>query len=182
MLKTGDYVSVIDEFLEGEVVFIEGNLITVRTKDNFDLKFLSSELVKISKDTEMTTSSHDIFKGFKEKEITKNPRTNHPVKLKRKQHPPMEIDLHIEKITTGFKGMTNYDMLTLQLDVAKRNLEFAISKRIPRIVFIHGVGQGVLKEELKYLFRRYDQVKVSEADYKKYGMGAMEVYILQNVK
>ena len=76
--------------------------------------------------------------------------------------------------------MSNYDMLNIQLDTAKRQLDFAISKRIQKVVFIHGVGEGVLKEELRYLFNRYDNVKFYDADYQKYGLGATEVYIYQN--
>ena len=75
--------------------------------------------------------------------------------------------------------MSNFDMLNLQLDTAKYKLEFAIRKRIPRLVFIHGVGEGVLRSELGYLFAKYP-VKIAEASYQKYGMGATEVYILQN--
>ena len=91
----------------------------------------------------------------------------------------MEVDLHIHKLT-GATRLSNFDMLTIQLDTAKRQLDFAIKKRIPRVVFIHGVGEGVLKIELEYLFKRYDNVKYSEADPRKYGSGATEVYILQN--
>jgi hypothetical protein len=49
-------------------------------------------------------------------------------------------------------------------------------------VFIHGIGEGVLKLELDYLFGRYNYVKFYDADYKQYGLGATEVYIYQNVK
>ena len=42
---------------------------------------------------------------------------------------------------------------------SRRQLEFAIRKRIQKVVFIHGVGAGVLKEELNYLFKRYENVK-----------------------
>ena len=38
------------------------------------------------------------------------------------------------------------------------------------------------KMELETLFSRYDNVKFYEADYKKYGFGATEVYIMQNPK
>ncbi|GAL71031.1 putative DNA mismatch repair protein [Jejuia pallidilutea] len=76
--------------------------------------------------------------------------------------------------------MTNFDMLNLQLQTAQRQLEFAIKKRIQRIVFIHGVGEGVLREELETLFRRYDNLKYYDANYQKYGLGATEVYIYQN--
>ena len=72
-------------------------------------------------------------------------------------------------------------MLNIQLDTAQRQLEFAISKKIQKVVFIHGVGAGVLKEELQYLFKRYDGIRVYECDYKKYGLGATEVYITQQV-
>ena len=34
--------------------------------------------------------------------------------------------------------------------------------------------------ELEYLFGRYDNIKYYDADYKKYGLGATEVYIFQN--
>ena len=51
--------------------------------------------------------------------------------------------------------MGDYDMLNLQIETAKRQLEFAIRNRIPRVVFVHGVGEGVLKTALDYLFGRY---------------------------
>jgi CTP:phosphocholine cytidylyltransferase-like protein len=78
--------------------------------------------------------------------------------------------------------MENHEILSLQLDTAKRQLEFAMQKRIQRIVFIHGVGEGVLKIELEYLFKRYENLKFYEANYQKYGLGATEVYLFQNRK
>jgi len=93
----------------------------------------------------------------------------------------MEVDLHIHQLTSSSKRMNNHDMLTLQLDTAKHKLEFAIRNKIQKIVFIHGVGEGVLKLELEYLFKKYDQVTFYDADYQKYGLGATEVYIYQNV-
>ena len=53
--------------------------------------------------------------------------------------------------------------------------------RISKVVFIHGVGEGVLKSELHYLFSRYP-VRFYDASFKKYGLGATEVYIYQNPK
>ena len=78
--------------------------------------------------------------------------------------------------------MSNFDMLNLQLDTARGQLEFAIRKRIPKIVFIHGKGEGVLKQELETLFSRYNNVRFYDADYKTYGLGATEVSVLQNVE
>jgi hypothetical protein len=76
--------------------------------------------------------------------------------------------------------MQNHEMLNLQLETAKWHLEAAIKQRIQRIIFIHGVGEGVLKIELEYLFNRYDGIKYYDANYQKYGQGATEVYILQS--
>ena len=68
-----------------------------------------------------------------------------------------------------------------RLETAKRRLEFAIQNRIQRTVFIHGVGEGVLKLELEYLFKRYEgNIKYYDANYQKYGQGATEVYIYQS--
>ena len=77
--------------------------------------------------------------------------------------------------------MTNFDMLNLQLDTARRQLEFAIKKRIPKLGFIHGVGEGVLRQELETVLRRYNNVTFYDADYREYGLGATEVKIFQNV-
>jgi hypothetical protein len=49
------------------------------------------------------------------------------------------------------------------------------------LVFIHGVGEGVLEKELKFLFGRYP-VRYEPASYRKYGMGATAVYVIQNLK
>ena len=100
---------------------------------------------------------------------------------KEKNEVILEVDLHINQLTNSTKGMDNFDMLTLQLNTAKRKIEYAISKRISKIVFIHGVGAGVLKSELHYLFGRYP-VRFYDASYKKYGLGATEVYVYQNPK
>ena len=43
------------------------------------------------------------------------------------------------------------------------------------IVFIHGVGEGVLKLELEYVLKRYEDLTYYDADYQKYGFGATEV-------
>ena len=87
--------------------------------------------------------------------------------------------MHINQLVKSTRGLDNYDMLNLQLETAKRKIEFVISKRISKIVFIHGVGEGVLKSELNSLLNKYP-VRYYDASYKKYGLGATEVYVFQN--
>lgn len=175
-LQIGDSVSVLDDVLSGTVSAVEGNTVTIETLDGFSLDFETSELVKIDKPIKVTLSSIDIL----EKEQPK--QKNQPSKkAKERFQPTLEVDLHIHQLTETSNRMTNHEMLTLQLDTARRQLEFAMRKRIQKVVFIHGVGEGVLKLELEYLFGRYQNVKYYDADYQKYGYGATEVYIYQNV-
>ena len=182
MISVGDIVSVLDEPIRGTVLAVEDNQITITSEDGFDITFHIKELVLEQSEVRIAPSYEEIKKNSQQKEVFKKKPKKLPSKPKERIVPPMEVDLHIDKLVQSTRGMTNHDMVTLQLETAKRQLNFAINKRIPRVVFIHGVGEGILKEELTYEFGRYDNVRISEADYRKYGLGAMEVYILQNPK
>ncbi|WP_308993551.1 Smr/MutS family protein [Mariniflexile litorale] len=182
IFEIGDKVLVIDEAMSGVVKMIVGHTISIETSDGFLLDFESNELVKVTSKVSLKKDlfSHDNANSvIKEKE--QYPKRKQPkVKPKERFEPTMEVDLHINQLVKSAKGMSNHDMLSLQLETARRQLDFAISKRIQKIVFIHGVGEGVLKVELEYLFGRYDNVKFYDANYQKYGVGATEVYIFQN--
>nr|WP_321222671.1 Smr/MutS family protein [uncultured Psychroserpens sp.] len=179
--KVGDSVSVLDEDINGVISKIIGETIVIETDDGFDMEFSISEVIKTKKLSSQLFSNNDVSAIINEKETT-NKHKSVKVKPKERVLPAMEVDLHIHQITTSNKHMSNYEMLNLQLDTARYKLEFAIKKRVQKVVFIHGVGEGVLKAELDYLFGRYDNVKYYPADYQKYGQGATEVYIYQNVK
>ena len=177
VFQINDSVETIDDTIKGIVVAINNTIITIKTEDGFDMTYDSTELVKIS--DEIIVSNYDVAKVKSQKEIPRKKRAS-SIKPKERNAPKMEVDLHIHQLTSSESGMTSHDKLNLQIETAKRQLEFAIRKRIQKVVFIHGVGEGILKEELKYLFGRYDTIKYYDADYQKYGLGATEVYIFQN--
>ena len=180
--KIGDKVTVLDEAISGTVSKIDGSTIFIETEDGFILDFEVNELIKVDgKDTLKSNifAEHSFREVLSEKEQDIK-RKSIKVKPKDRNQPTMEVDLHIHKLIENDRNLSSYDKLTLQLDTAKRQLDFAISKRIQKIVFIHGVGEGVLKMELETIFGRYDNVKFYAADFQKYGLGAMEVYIFQN--
>ena len=102
-------------------------------------------------------------------------------KSKERTTPKMEVDLHIHQLVTNTRNMDNFEMLNFQLETARRKIAFAITKKIQKIVFIHGVGEGVLKYELIRVLKEYEgRLKFYDADYQKYGLGATEVYIFQS--
>ena len=180
--KIGDRAMVLDDNLFGVVKKVVGSTIFLETKDGFLLEFNSQELVLDTDENALQTdifNKKDIKQVLLEKELNKR-KAHKRVKVKERHEPTMEVDLHIHQLVKSNKGMSNHEMLTLQLDTARHKLDWAIKKRIRKIVFIHGVGEGVLKMELNYLFRRYDNVKYYDANYQKYGLGATEVYIYQN--
>lgn len=183
MFSLGDEVFVLDEAVNGVVLSIKGEQITIETTEGFLMTFFVNELIKINKTSNLMSSikSINLNEINKDIEVPKAKSLGKENKSKREIGVP-EFDLHIEKLVPNKRGMSNYDILTLQTETAKRHLEFAIRNRIPRIVFIHGVGEGVLKAELDFLFGRYDTISFQEANYQKYGLGATEVYIKQNSK
>lgn len=179
VFQIGDRVEVLDDTVLGVVIAINAGDITVETEEGFPLSYDASELIKVAGTNEIQVSRQDVSRAKSEKESPKKKKAL-AINKKERNAPKMEVDLHIGQLIKSRKGMTNHEMLNLQLETAKRQLEFAIRKRIQKIVFIHGVGEGVLKEELNYLFRRYENVKYYDAEYQKYGTGATEVYIYVN--
>lgn len=175
-LKVGDEVEVLDETIKGRILNITDGKITLETNDGFVMTYSHSQLVKAGDGIEVSNYEAAEIKKQKEDRKKKLPKS---LKPKERNKPKMEVDLHMQHLTKNTRGLSNFDMLNLQLETAKRQLEFAIEKGIQKIVFIHGVGEGVLKEELKYLFKKYP-VHFYDADYQKYGLGATEVYIYQN--
>lgn len=183
MITKGDKVSVLDEAVDGIVLEVKNNEITIETTDGFVMTYLVIELIKINNTNELNSNSgsFNLNQIKKEKEIPK-PRSFVKEKKSKHENPVPEFDLHIEKLVKNHRGMNNYDILTMQTETAKRHIEFAIRNRIPKIVFIHGVGEGVLKSELDFLLGRYDMITFQDGNYQKYGLGATEVYFKQNMK
>ena len=180
MFQPGDKVAVIDDLLEGKVISSHRGSVRIETNEGFLLEFEERELVRIEPKQIIFRENYiPLAEVLKEKESFKKKRSQR-VRPKERSAPPMEIDLHIDKLVPSYKGMSNFEILNLQMETAKRQLEFAMKKRIQKVVFIHGVGEGVLKAELDFMFGRYDNIKFYDADYSKYGLGATEIYILQN--
>ena len=181
--EIGDKVAVLDDDISGVVIKVQNNEISVETTDKLVMTFFVNELVKINNSNELSGffSTQSLGSVLKDKEEPKK-RSFVKEKRSRKDEFVLEVDLHIEKLVPSKRGMSNYDILTLQMETAKRQLDFAIKNRMPKVVFIHGVGEGVLKAELDFMLGRYDNISFQDANYQKYGLGATEVYVNQNVK
>ena len=90
----------------------------------------------------------------------------------------VEIDLHIHELLDDFNKLTNTEMLTVQMDKFHQELAKAISSGVKKIVFIHGVGNGTLKNELRReLQRKYSKYTTQDASFREYGYGATMVIL-----
>ena len=177
--KIGDLVETLDDHIFGKVVAIDRTLISVADNDGFVFEFEQSSLMLKTPSELISEIDYDEVEEAKHQKSVFEKKKQSRSHLRNTER-SFTVDLHIEKLVDSIKGMSNYDMLNLQLDTAKRQLEFAISKRMLKIVFIHGVGEGVLKMELYTLLRRYDNLQFYDADFRSYGLGATEVKIYQS--
>jgi hypothetical protein len=91
--------------------------------------------------------------------------------------PKYEIDLHIEKLTGNRRGLSNADMLQIQLSALQKALDNAILYRQEMFVVIHGLGKGKLKEEVHKLLAQTPYVeRYTNEFHPRYGYGATEVF------
>lgn len=165
--KLGDYVEVIDEEIEGYIIKMSLNKAWINV-DGFEYEYplksiIAKELFNVSVEVD-APKEIDLKKTLKNKKSTEHIDT-------------IEIDLHFESLSLKFNKVSNFEILMHQLQTARKKLLMAFEKKIPRVVFIHGVGQGVLKKELDSMLREFSNIEWYAADFRKYGEGATEVRI-----
>lgn len=171
--KIGDSVETLDDNIKGQVVYVEADEIKILTEDGFEMPFKPNEIIKVA-DNSLNIRTDDLKKVIAQELQTPQKKD----KAKSSKGPKkIEIDLHIHELIDDARHLSNFEILNIQLDKAKQQLEWAITKRIKYVVFIHGVGEGVLKAELQTLFMRYDSLEFYDANYQTYGVGATEVCI-----
>jgi len=87
------------------------------------------------------------------------------------------IDLHIEKLTESWKNLSNFEILTMQLDNFEKYFELSVIHHQPGLVVIHGVGEGRLRDEIHERLRLKKEVKSFVNQFHPlYGYGATEIF------
>ena len=98
--------------------------------------------------------------------------------LRRQQGDILVVDLHASEVLDTTAGMSSADILNYQLDVFRRTLDEHKNVKGKKIVFIHGKGEGVLRQaliqELRYKYKKYTY---QDASFQEYGYGATQVTI-----
>ncbi len=86
-----------------------------------------------------------------------------------------EVDLHIEELVENTSGLSNFEMLNIQLERFEKEMDEAVEKNIRKIIFIHGVGNGRLRQEIASILKKTPGVTFQDASFKEYGYGATQV-------
>jgi len=90
----------------------------------------------------------------------------------------IEVDLHASAMFDSTEGLSPADILNFQIDRFTEVMNANLRRPGTRIVFIHGKGEGVLRQaimkELNHRFKGHD---VQDASFREYGFGATQVTI-----
>lgn len=148
----------------------------------FDSKVIAVDLVANDKPFRpITIDEKKIENAIKAKKAVDSPRrriVKKRPKTEKKADNTIVVDLHINELVDNSRGLSNADMLNLQVDEFSRVMDENLKNKGQKIVFIHGKGEGVLRNAiLKELNHRYKGHDVQDASFREYGFGATQVTI-----
>lgn len=174
-LEIGQEVAIIDQPLNGRICRIVGNTAFVEI-EGFEQPFALEKLIKIGNEMSFSYKQYDALVGDKDQPQKYHASTR---KIKEARLNTKEIDLHVEKLLPAqrYKQMYPLEILEYQKEVVRREIESAIGSGVQKLVIIHGVGDGVLKDEVIHILYRYNRIRIATADFTQYGEGATTAYI-----
>ncbi|MFM9984335.1 MAG: Smr/MutS family protein [Flavobacteriales bacterium] len=195
-LRRGERVKFLNDEGEGIVVaFPRKGWILVEDRDGFTYEHPEEELVPVGNwnkeyDKYETTQPDiiDVVERNLDPNVARKANAQFKLLYKnkeatnvRRKGESMEVDLHIHELLDKHNHLSNGEIVQVQLEHFERTLRLAEEKKIPRIVFIHGVGQGILRAEIrKILHNYYPHCTFMDGPYNEYGFGATEVRISQS--
>lgn len=85
-----------------------------------------------------------------------------------------EVDLHLRE------GYNSPDAIARQLARFRAELDSAVRSGRNEIIFIHGVGNGILKQELRNIISSdYPSCSFQDAPFNRYGYGGATLVIIK---
>ena len=195
-VKVGDRVKFLNDVGEGVVIKVETSIAIVEDESGFDHEYDLAELLPVGGEVEeeerygnnLPDMSEVLARDISEEKQKKlqeafdikyaNERaTNH-----KRRGEFMEVDLHFHELVEDMSGLKDRTKLDIQLNHFERMMRIAAEQRIRQVIFIHGVGQGVLRHQIRSrLEMYYPECSVRDANPREYGSGATEVLLGQSL-
>lgn len=146
-----------------------------KENDYFEDSAILYQLVKRDlAEKEFTISAEEIERTIKDKDL-RRPRIQ---PIEKKKNSVIEIDLHSNELLENTNGLSSGDILEYQLSKFTEAMEENRRNKGQKIVFIHGKGDGILKNVIiKELKTKYKSAYYQDASFREYGYGATMVTI-----
>lgn len=87
------------------------------------------------------------------------------------------VDLHVGEIVDNIAGLSSHDMFLLQLNHFVKTLESGLANNFRKITYIHGIGNGILKNAIIEKLKDYEGLENNSASLADYGQGAIDVIL-----
>lgn len=160
LIKLGDIVSVLDEGIKGQVIEINKNLITLEESNGFKSNFHMDSLI--------------VYDSLLSKDNTSIPKANTLEKFKKT---PKIVKSSIVDLHNTNPYLAKNKILENQLKIFKDELNFALKNKQTEIIFIHGKGEGILKNEIENILKK-EKIPYKKAPHRTFGQGAIQVSLL----
>ena len=154
-IKIGDNVVLRDDMTKATILLHIGDKkVKIIDENGFEYIINKSELIQLEDDTNNTESYGSVFK-IKDEDIKPNIRRK-TFDNKSDSSGRVKIDLHIENISNYYHQMRNHEIIQLQMNFCKQELDTAMIKQKQSLEIVHGIGAGVLKSEVQKLLKLYN--------------------------
>ena len=195
-IQVGDRVRFMDDVGEGVVVeVLLGDKIKVEDEDGFDREYHRKELVVVgdrASEEEAYWNKLPSLSDILAKDVDENKQkkicetfevkyANARATSQHRRGEHMEVDLHFHELVEDMSMLKDRVFLDVQLNHFERMMRIASEQRIRKIIFIHGVGQGVLRNQIRNrLDLYYPDCSARDANPREYGAGATEITLGQS--
>lgn len=195
-VKVGDRVKFLNDVGEGVVIKVETSTAIVEDESGFDHEYDLAELLPVGGEVEekerygnnLPDMSEVLARDISEEKQKKLQEAfdikyaNERATNQKRRGEFMEVDLHFHELVEDMSGLKDRTKLDIQLNHFERMMRIAAEQRIRKVIFIHGVGQGVLRHQIRSrLEMYYPECSVRDANPREYGSGATEVLLGQSL-
>ena len=191
--KIGAKVRFLNDVGEGTVTgYVNEGQVLVEDENGFEYAHAAKDLIPLASRTEMEQAYERVVPSVLEilqQEMDPNRQRKLEKDFKAKYNEAQarpsggaveEVDLHLHAIVDSQAGLSPGVMLELQIAHFERMLQIGIRQRTKKMIFIHGIGQGVLRHQIwSRVDQYYPDCSCRSADPRQYGNGATEVWIGQ---
>ena len=170
-IKVGDIIYFLDAKGEGKVLKVNETDATILNEYGFEEVYPLNAILKKN-----NQNNNQLLNAYIPKKL-ENDLKKTPIKsiFKKKTQLVWEIDVHIENLLIDYYHLSNYEIISKQLDVCEEMILKAQKMKVRKLVIIHGKGQGVLRNEIHQMLYSF-RIDFKDSDYLQYSGGATDIF------